>query len=110
MVNLPRCAAYPVGVLLFLSPKGDAKRIQEGSNCIFGLGKVYWISKINKVYRVFFLRENVLSPEGKCIAYPVGVQLFLLIHSFGQDTYIAISKSLYYGDFFFFQSSFPNSK
>ena len=27
--------------------------------------------------------ENALSTEGKCVAYPVGVQLFLLIHYLG---------------------------
>ena len=37
---------------------------------------------IDKVYRVFFF-QNVLSPEGRCVAYPVGVQLFLLMFYFG---------------------------
>ena len=27
--------------------------------------------------------QNVLSPEGRCVAYPVGVQLFLLMFYFG---------------------------
>ena len=33
-----------------------------------------------------FLRENVLSPEGRCVAYPVGVQLIFLL------TLICLSK------------------
>ena len=31
----------------------------------------------------FFYPENVLSPEGRCVAYPVGVQLFLHMFCFG---------------------------
>ena len=31
----------------------------------------------------FFFLENALSPEGRCVAYPVGVQLFLLMFYFG---------------------------
>ena len=40
----------------------------------FGLERVYWTSKTYMVYRVF-LRENVLSPEGRYVVYQVGVQL-----------------------------------
>ena len=36
---------------------------------------------------LFFNLENVLSPEGRCIAYPVGVQLILV-------PFIVVSKSL----------------
>ena len=32
--------------------------------------------KNSKVSQLFFL-ENVLSPEGRCVVYPVGVQLIL---------------------------------
>ena len=33
--------------------------------------------------RPFWNRENVLSPEGRYVVYPVGVQLFLLMFYFG---------------------------
>ena len=40
-----RCEAYPLGVQLFLLM------------LYFGLGKVYWIPKTNRVSRVFFARK-----------------------------------------------------
>ena len=37
--------------------------------------------------------QNILSPEGRCIAYPVGVQLFLLMFYFGLGKVYWISKT-----------------
>ena len=33
-------------------------------------------------YGELFSLANVLSPEGRCSAYPVGIQLFLLMYYF----------------------------
>ena len=44
---------------------------------VVGIGKVYDTSK-NQTRNVAFFLENVLSPKGRCVAYPVVVKLFLL--------------------------------
>ena len=47
--------------------------------------------KIFGKYIEFKLRIY-LSPEGRCVSYPVEVQLFLLIHFLGYETYMTFSK------------------
>ena len=77
-----RCKAYPVGIKLFLlmfySPKGDTQYLTRApivfTYVLFALVDEYQVSKVNRVYQKNFL-GNVLSPEGRCVAYSLGVQL-----------------------------------
>ena len=74
--------AYPVEVQLFLLmfiPRREIRSISsKGSIEVsfhllnFGVGKVYWISKTNKVYRVLFLLKMFYPPEGVCSQTPKG--------------------------------------
>ena len=43
------------------------------------LVNVYWTFKTCLEEKHFWNLEKVLYPEGRCVAYPVGVQLFLLM-------------------------------
>ena len=68
---------------MFYPPKGVCFADSQRGPIVFtlhfiGVGRGTQDSKSNWFYRIFFC-ENVLSPGGRCIAYPVGVQLFLLM-------------------------------
>ena len=65
--------------LIFYPPKGDMSYLQRGpidatSLIFFVLVNKYGTSKTYRFYRLFFA-SKCLSPEGRCEAYPVGVQL-----------------------------------
>ena len=71
---------------MFYPPKWDAKHIQWASTVLFTYLlmlrlETYFEKKGHPgilIFR-FWNREKVLSPEGRFKAYPVGVQLFLLM-------------------------------
>ena len=57
--------------------------LKLGECCVWVRGWVGGMVVRNVFFRLFsknvFRHLNVLSPEGRCVAYPVGVQLSLLV-------------------------------
>ena len=49
---------------------------------IIWIKKLIWHFQNHNTPVTIFSLENVLSPEGRYVAYPLGVQLFLLMFSF----------------------------